>query len=70
MSQEAEPFYVFLSEVATIATLADKIVTDRKSAEAFKGHHQVRDAITRLRSKFPDWIEKEKDVAASDSNVN
>jgi hypothetical protein len=57
MGEQAEPMYVFLSEVAEIATLADLHIFNRKTVSAFKTRKDVREIVERLKNRFPDWTE-------------
>ena len=55
MGDATDPLYVFVSEVANIAALADAHIFDRKTAKAFKNRSDVREVVSRLKSQFPDW---------------
>lgn len=55
MGDAADPFYKFLSHVASIAALADAHVFDRGAAVAFKNREDVRKIVNELKKEFPDW---------------
>ena len=57
LDRDVTEYYVFLSEVAELASLANRHVYDRRTAERFSKREDVGAVVARIKSRFPKWVE-------------